>query len=368
MRILHTEALKRWGGEQNRVLSEAVGLTRRGHEVTIAAQPGSELIIRAGEAGLPTVAVPFRRSSYLRSVPALARCVRRGRTEIVVTHSSSDSWAGGLAARLLPRGPAVVRVRHNMLPVSHGAAAFLLYRRLADVVVTLTETTRQELVEHNGLDPARVIAISTGVVPERFRRDGEARRRVRDEFGVRGPLVVNVSDLDSVKGVWHYLSAAALVAESVPEARFLLVGRADEAALGRVAARAKELGLSGRFFATGFRKDVPAILSAADVFVFCSVCEGLGTAVLEAMAAGLSVACFDLPTLAEVVQEGVTGLLAPVGDAGALAERAVALLRDDAARAAMGEAGRARVSERFSVERMLDRTEALYKRILEERS
>lgn len=367
MRILHTEALKRWGGEQNRVLTEAVGLARRGHEVTIAAQPGSEILRRAGEAGVPAVAVPLWRGSYHLSVPVLMREIARRRVEIVVTHSSSDSWAGGLAARLSRPRPALVRVRHNMFAVSRGPLSALLYRRLPDAVVTLTEATRRELLSRNGLQPERVVVIPSGVDPGRFRPDEEARVRVRAEFGVEGPLVVNVSDFDPAKGLEHYLSAAQRIARTLPEARFLLVGRGSRERVAEVRSRVAEGGLEGRFFVAGFRSDVPAILAAADCFLFTSVCEGLGTAVLEAMAAGLPVVCFDLPTLAEVVVDGVTGLLAPLGDAGALAERVVALLREEERRRAMGEAGRRRVAERFSVEAMLDRTEALYRRLLEAR-
>jgi glycosyltransferase involved in cell wall biosynthesis len=113
----------------------------------------------------------------------------------------------------------------------------------------------------------------------------------------------------------------------------------------------------------GFRPDVLALLKGLDLFVSSSITEGLGGSILDAMAASRPVVATSAGGIPEVVEHGVTGLLVPPHDAGALADAIVALLRDEPRRRRMGEAGLARVRARFSVDRMVDETLAVYARV-----
>ncbi|RJR21249.1 MAG: WalR protein, partial [Nitrospiraceae bacterium] len=110
MNILHTETLKGWGGQQNRVLAESDGLSKRGHKVIIACQRESILADKSRKAGIKVYELDFRGKNYLKLIPQLIKIIREENIDIVSTHSSADSWAGGLAAKLT--GRRLIRFRH----------------------------------------------------------------------------------------------------------------------------------------------------------------------------------------------------------------------------------------------------------------
>jgi hypothetical protein len=121
MTILHTETLKKWGGQQNRVLSEATGLLKKGHRVIIACHRGSMLAEKSKRTGLKVYEVNMVKQSHLKTIPELMRIIKKENVDIVCTHSSVDSWAGGLAAKF--SGKTLMRFRHNLF---HCLTALLL--------------------------------------------------------------------------------------------------------------------------------------------------------------------------------------------------------------------------------------------------
>ena len=161
------------------------------------------------------------------------------------------------------------------------------------------------------------------------------------------------------------LRAFARASREEPRLALLLVGD-DPFGDGRrrAEALAAELALGDRAVFAGIRRDVPALLAASDVFVMCSLWEGLGLVFLEAMAAGLPVLATRVSAVPEVVVEGRTGLLVPPSDDRALADAMLALARDPALRARLGAAGRERVAAAFGLERMVDETLAVYAEVL----
>ena len=160
------------------------------------------------------------------------------------------------------------------------------------------------------------------------------------------------------KGQRYLVDAAARVVQAVPGARFLVVGGGElETRLRR---QLKRLALETHVILTGFRPDVLSLHKSFDLFVMSSVTEGLGTSVLDAMACGRPVVGTRAGGIPESVADGETGLLVPVRDAPALGEAIVRLLRDPSLGRAFGDAGRERVRDRFSAERMVDETVAAY--------
>jgi glycosyltransferase involved in cell wall biosynthesis len=125
----------------------------------------------------------------------------------------------------------------------------------------------------------------------------------------------------------------------------------------------KEHRLEKHVFLAGFRPDILSVHKAFDVFVMSSVTEGLGTSLLDAMACGKPIVATTAGGMPEIVVDGESGLLVPPRDHEAMADAIVALLRDDALRARMGQAGEARVRDRFSSERMVQDTLAVYRRV-----
>jgi glycosyltransferase involved in cell wall biosynthesis len=213
-----------------------------------------------------------------------------------------------------------------------------------------------------GLSPERVVVVPNGVdLAEGRAAPGAAERRaVRRELGVAEgtPLVATVSVLRPGKGLEVLVAAAPAVLAAHPRARFAVVG--DGPARPELEARTAAGGVGEALAWTGFRRDVPALLAAADLFVLPSLDDAFPTAILEAMAAGLPVVATRAGGIPEIVDDGATGLLVPPGDAAALARAVSALLADPAARRALGEAGRRRAGERFSTAAWLGRLQRVY--------
>jgi glycosyltransferase involved in cell wall biosynthesis len=148
---------------------------------------------------------------------------------------------------------------------------------------------------------------------------------------------------------------------ALPETHVLIFGEGElRTALAR---QIKHLGLEHRVSLVGFRADILSLLKGLDLFVLSSLAEGLGTSILDAMAASKAVVATTAGGIAEVVEHGVTGLLVPPHKADALSGAILTLLKDEPLRRRMGEAGLARVRERFSVDRMVDETLAVYERV-----
>jgi len=174
--------------------------------------------------------------------------------------------------------------------------------------------------------------------------------------------------LDRQKGVEDFLDAAARVAHQVPDAHFLIIGDAASAGRGgyrrELETRAAELGLSQRIVFTGFRMDVPRLLSQVAVSVLPSLSEGLSNTLLESMAAGVPVVATRVGGNPEVVEHGGTGWLVPPRDPDALGLAIASILQSPDRAASFGARARERVAEHFSLHRMVRETELFYERAL----
>jgi glycosyltransferase involved in cell wall biosynthesis len=174
------------------------------------------------------------------------------------------------------------------------------------------------------------------------------------------PVIVNVGALVGHKGQRYLIEAMPLVLREVPDAHLIVFGEGElRPALER---QVKHLSLSKRVLLPGFREDVLSLMKAADLFVISSVTEGLGSAVLDAMAMGLAVVGTTAGGIPEAVVPHVTGELVEPSDPKPLAAAIVTLLKDRALRRAYGDAGRRHVAANFGVDRLVEGTLACYRR------
>ena len=356
--ILHTEASTGLGGQELRILAEARWLGEHGWDALVACQPASRLHAEAQRAGLPAEAVAMRGAGDAGACLRLRRLMRARGVALVHTHSSTDSWLAGLAARSL--GLPVVRSRHVSIPISRRGA--LVYR-LAHRVVTSGEAVRA-IVVGAGIPAGRVASIPPGVDTRRFHA-GVSGATVREELGLGRavPVVGLVANVRGSKGHNVLLEAAPAVLRAVPDARFLIVG--DGVGFEEVRRRVREAGLERAVRMTGFRRDIPEVMAALDVLVLPSIkSEATSQVIPQALAVGTPVVASTVGGSPELVRDGQTGRLVPPGDAPALAEAIVALLRDPAAARAMARAGQAMVQARYTLEATMERTTAIYRELL----
>ncbi len=380
LRILHTDFHRGWGGQAARVLMVSRELVGRGHAVTIAA-PAGELTRRAREAAraLPGLEVedgfrfrpPARLLSFAADGRRLRALMRRGRFDVVDVHGSQDTWVAAAVRAVTGRPECLVMTRHNTKRVRTGPFNRLLYGRLVDHLIIVDESVRRQyesFLARGLLDPTRI-----SVVPSAYRADlfhgGVDGGRVREELGLPGGAIVAgvAGRLVPDKGHVFLMRAAAALRPRLPGLVLVFAGAGPAERELKEGARALGLQESVRFL--GFRSDIAEVQAAFDVAVLPSVgCDASSAAVKEAMALGRPVIASDIGGARGIIEDGLTGIVVPPGDAGALAAALARLVEHpDRARAMAREAGR-RVSERYSVARLADQTLEAYAAALEGRA
>jgi len=355
--ILHTEASVGFGGQEIRIVAEARWLLDHGWRALIAGQPGSPLLEESERLGVPAVAVRMRRALDVSALLALRRLITQRGVALVHTHSSIDSWLGGVAARSCHRP--VVRSRHVTIAIPRRRA--LVYR-LADRVISSGEAAAR-VVAAAGVPAARIVPIPPGVDLARF-HPAVSGAGVRAELGLHAaPLVGLVANIRGSKGHDVFLDAAGAVLAREPAARFLIVG--DGIGFDDVRRRVGALGLDAAVRMTGFRRDVPEVMAALDVLVLPSIrSEAASQVIPQALAVGTPVVATDVGGSGELVRDGDTGRLVPPGDAPALARAILDCLADRGAARAMARRGQALVRERHSLDAVMTRTSAVYRALL----
>lgn len=286
-----------------------------------------------------------------RRLTALARAER---VDVIHAHQYSPFFYAGLS-RWPRRRPAVLFTEHgrafpDVTGRSHKPVNGLLLRK-ADRVIGVGHGVRQVLIEKEGIPAARVGVIYNGIDTSAYAGSGR-RADVRHELGL-GPddfVMIFVARLDPIKDHATALRALARVAAVRGDAKMVVVGEGPSA--NAVAGEVARLGLGSRVVMAGVRTDVARLLEGADVSVLTSLSEGIPLSLIEAMSAGLPVVATRVGGVPEVVEDGVTGLLAPSGDDAGIAEALLRLAADPDLRGQLGRRGRARAEGVFSESQM----------------
>jgi glycosyltransferase involved in cell wall biosynthesis len=269
-----------------------------------------------------------------------------------------DSTLVGVLVGRLAGVPWVIRTRnnlgYNLTPWQRRLSALLA--RLSDATITNSQACRQALLASEGPRPASVLVLENGVDLARFARipNISGRGSVR-RVGV-------VANLRPVKQLHLFIDAAARLASDFPEVRFEIGGEGE--LRGELARQITECGLEGRCTLTGVVTDVPAFLARLDVAVLCSRSEGMSNALLEYMAAGRAIVATAVGGNVELIEQGVSGLLVPPGDAAVLADAIRRYLEDPGFAAAAAMAARQCAQELYSREAMVERFQAFYEGLL----
>jgi glycosyltransferase involved in cell wall biosynthesis len=351
-----------WGGVERWFLDVGLGLRGRGHRVLSVGRPGALWTRRCLEEKFETRATPMRGDLSIGEARAVAFWMQEQRVDVLLTKLHKGIRLGGLSARFAGHVPLVAFM--GLVEAKPGWRYRWTYRLFLHWVLTLSPSMRRDILAVGaGIPEDRVVAIPYGVVPGDYEVPAAAAAAARASLGA-GPgdlLVVAVGRLHEQKRFDLLLDAFAAVQKKVPAARLAVVGTGDLRV--DLLTRAREAGVADHVLFAGFRADVPAILAAADLFALSSDDEGLPMVVIEAMAAGRAVVATDVGSVRDLVEDGVTGRVVPRRDPAALAEAMAALLLDESKRQAMGEAGRARVRERYPLDRCIRDTEAFLLRV-----
>ena len=347
MRVLHVHRIRGIGGSERHLLTLLPALAERGIEPVLVGldDPAWDPADFYGALRVPAIRIPSPRDV---DPVLLVRLVRSLRADLVHTHLVHADAHGGVAAKL--RGAKLVSTKHNDDPFRVGPFRHVERGlcRLADRIVTITDALRDFTIERVGVPVGKVETIHYGLddLPEAW--------GVNPNDGVPADarILLAVSRLTQQKGLDVALRALPLLPHDTV---LVVLGEGPERAILEQLAR--ELGIERRVFLLGRVPDVAAWLRRATVLVHPARWEGFGLGVLEAMLAGLPVVASRVSSLPELVVDGETGLLVEPDDPSALALGAARALEEPG----LGDAGRQRAHDEFSVARMADRTAALYR-------
>jgi glycosyltransferase involved in cell wall biosynthesis len=367
VRILLLSTSMGMGGADQQLLSAALGLRERGHEVRIVSlTPLGEMGARARAAGLWTESLEMRRGvPDPRGLARLVRLTRAWRPAVLHSHMLHANLMAR-AVRLFAPIPAVVSTIHNIY--EGGRLRMLGYRltnRLVDHITIISQAAADRFIRDRIVPPALLEVVPNGVDTERYRGvPGGTRERLRQSLGLGTEFAwLAVGRFETAKDYPNMLRAFARVHAERPDAVLLLVGRGS--LQSETEALAGSLGLEGKVRFVGTREDVPEFMTVADGYVMSSAWEGMPMVLLEAAAAGLPIVATRVGGNQEVVLEGATGFLAPPGDdraLGAAMLRLMALPEGD--RRTMGSRGHDHVRQHYGLARVVDRYEAAYREVL----
>lgn len=357
--VIHTEWSRGWGGQEMRTVQEAAALARRGLGVMIVARPECQILGRARDAGLPTHELPMRAAFDPQAILALSRLIRRDRAAIVNTHSSVDSWIGGLAAKATDAK--LVRTRHVSIRIRKHLLNFV--HRLPDAMITTGEGVRQTLVRDGVLSPQRIVSIPTGVDVSHFAPEPE-EKGLRESLGIpdQALIVTTVAVMREKKRHEVLLRALARLAGRI-DVYGLLVGEGGYRAT--IEQQIRDLDLGKRVFLLGHLEDVrPALRSAAVVASTSAGMEGVPQALMQALAMERPVVATDDGSVSELIEHERTGLLVRPEQPEAVAAAIERFVGDPTFAAACGKRGREHVVAHYSVDRMVDAVLSLYETLL----
>jgi len=368
LRILHTNMLRGWGGQSNRILTEAVGTARAGHEVAFAVPEISPLHRKGQEAGLTCFeGYEFRPPAQLwHFVPDLKRFmadIRRFKPDIIHLHGSQDTWLAMTARRLMRgRFPLTIRTKHNTWVWKPHTLNKSLYQAI-DAYVSISIYTDRQIASFPGLGrKPRMLIRSVPDIP----RFDQQTTSIRHEWPQITPdmFVWGVTcRLRREKALDVLLKAFAEVRKQRPHAHLISAGDGSERANLEAQARLLNLGPEALTF-LGFRKDIPAILKSIDAYVLPSREEGLGTSILEALTAGLPVVSTNTGGIPDSVRHEETGLLVEPENPDALAAAMVRLMDDRELGRRLSENGQRMIREEFTQERLVEDTLRFYQQVL----
>lgn len=353
MHVVAHNGARIWGGAERATALLLAGLQGRGHRVLLLCNDGV-VARRAGELGVPSELLPLGGDGMLPHAVRLARRLRTLRPDAFIIGTYRKLFLAALGARLA-RVPRVVARVGLETDTPRSAKYRFALPRWVDAVAVNARRMRPVFADLPGFSPGRVVVIHNGVeLPTRRQPPGA----VRAALGIppEAPTVGAVARLATQKRLDRLLRAVA----QLPEVRCIVAGDGEERA--RLEALAAELGITPRVHFLGHRTDTGDVLDAIDLFVVSSDREGLSNSMLEALAAGV-------PVLSTPVS-GAEDALEPFADGGAPGEIAgfsegeIAaalrrLLADPVRRRVMAEAARRSAAERFGMDAMLARWEAL---------
>ncbi|MDI6808893.1 MAG: glycosyltransferase family 4 protein [Candidatus Eisenbacteria bacterium] len=361
-----------FGGAEEYILLLAKALRRELFDPVVLLRDGARRIDEFEER-LARSGIAFRRHRFhkeptIRDIFDLYGILRKEKPDIfhINLPSSYDAGAGLVAViGKLARAGAIVLTEH--LPSSSRCLRLYPMKKmsllLADRVIAICEATRDGLIRQHGARPERTVTIYNGVEVDNLPGRDEIRT-IRQEIRIDedSPLIAMIGELSPRKGHIYLLNSLVKVVKEKPDVNLAVIGEGE--LFPFLMQTSKKFGIEKNVKFLGRRKDVRRLIGAIDFLALPSLHEGIPYVVLETMANGKPVVATSLPGVAEVVCDGRTGFLVQPRDVDGLSAAILKLVRDREKTRKMGELARLSITEKFSLQHSVTRTEELYLEIL----
>lgn len=363
MKILQVSSASSFGGGERYLVDLANTLAARGHELYAALRPDSPTATHLRLPRDHLKFLPLRNAIDAPSAQALATLVRKQKIDVIHAHMARDYSLAAYAARRNPTTKFIV-TRHVLFPLNR------FHRRTlsqASAVIAVSSAVGRQL-ESQGLVPSeRLAIIPNGIDVSRFDRARSRldRRALLTSLRLPGEslLVGSIGELRKLKRHDDFIRAAPDLVEQFPKANFVVAG-VDASPSKEVRSQLErlivDLNLSGRLHLLGWLDNAEELVCALDVFVSASETESFGLAIGEAMAAGTAVVSTATEGASELIEDGINGLLVPIGDVSRMQKEIALLLSDENKRRELGARARERIEKHFSLNRMVDEIERVY--------
>ncbi len=364
LRFLHICSSQAWGGGEISAVKLAKRFQERGNEVLFAAKPNTRIMQELQTLKVETVPLTLRRHFDPISVFKLINLLHHRQIDIIHVHLSRDLVHSYWAVKLGRKVPVVLQKQVSSNVSKKDFIHRQIYSHVSKVFV-LSNFLKKNMLDTCPISEAKVVVIPGGVKLEDFIVSSETRLLLRSAWGISSDELVfgTVGRIDRGKGYEELLTAFEQLVQKKMKVRLVIIG---EPTIGEPAFAAdlhiliKKLGIEKEIIFTGFRSDIPQILSAFDVFVLASYNEAFGYVIVEALVSKLPVIATNTGGVADIIQDGECGLLIPPRDVFSLMNAMQKLYNDEKLRKRFSVTGYNRVKNYFSESLILDRIEEEY--------
>ena len=356
-----------FGGGEKYVLSLARHLSDAHYSFHFVTHQESLFCEEARRRGYPVTVIDMTWRLNPLSLYKLTQFFKRQRIDLVHTNGARMNFYGRLAAHRAAVPNICSTVHNSLFDYPIGAFKRSVYvkadawtARYAQRIITVAEALARDLRDRYGIPAEKILTIHNGIDLAEL-APARSRDAVLKEFGIpsEAPCMGAIGRMTNQKGFVFLLRALPALFDRFPTARCLLVGEGP--LRGDLEREAAKLGVSDRCIFTGLRNDIPDLFQAMDVFVMPSLSEGFPMVLLEAMGMERPVAATAVSGNPELIEHGRTGLLISPSDPPAIVEAVAWLLENRDEAAAMGQAARSAVEQKFTVTTMADKTEGVYR-------
>jgi len=354
------------GGSERHLYDLATGMLRRGHQVSVFSLTDGEYAREFNSInGLHYYCLNVKRIyglSGMLALSKLARFLRKNDVDIIQTFHTASDLTGPVAAWLSGRKVKVYSSRRD-LGFTKSPRHIMVQKRFNHFISGIlanSNAVKCSIHAQEAYPLECITVIYNGIDVRPFEYQPGERSRIRRELGVHGDSVIigSIGNIRPVKGYDFLVESAAKICELYPNVLFVHIGCGEM--LNILQGRCKALGIESRFKFLGNRADIPAFLSAFDIYIQPSLSEGFSNAILEAMAAKLPVIVTDVGGNPEVVIDGETGYLIPPKDESAIIDAIIKTIKLHDISKQLAERGQALIYNKFNIETMLDNYELFY--------